>query len=56
MNRIKIYDMPPVPLSSLLAALDAGELDATLTALGSAGGAGTLLFPQKGHLPSPPFP
>ena len=39
MNRIKIYDMPPVPLSSLLAALDAGELDATLTALGSAGGA-----------------
>ncbi len=39
MNRIKICDKPLVPLSSLLAAIDAGELDATLTALGSAGGA-----------------
>ena len=39
MNAIKIYDKPLVSVSALLAAVDAGELDATLEALGSAGGA-----------------
>ena len=39
MSAIKIFDKPLVPLSALLSALDAGELDATLIALGSAGGA-----------------
>ena len=38
MNAIKVYDKPLVPVSALLAAIDAGELDATLEALGSAGG------------------
>ncbi len=36
---IKIQHKPLIPLADLLAALDAGELDATLDALGSAGGA-----------------
>ncbi len=36
---IKIHHKPLLPLPELLAALDAGELDATLDALGSAGGA-----------------
>ncbi len=36
---IKVSDKPLLPLADLLAALDAGELDATLDALGSAGGA-----------------
>lgn len=39
MTPIKIYDKPLTPLSSLLAAIDAGELDATFEALGSKGGA-----------------
>ena len=39
MSAIKVTDKPLVSLSALLAALDAGELDATLTALGAAGGA-----------------
>ena len=39
MTPIKIYDKPLMPLSSLVAAIDAGELDATFEALGSAGGA-----------------
>ena len=39
MNSIKIYDKPLMPLASLLAAIDAGELDATFETLGSAGGA-----------------
>ena len=39
MTAIKVFDKPLVPVSSLLAALDAGELDATLEALGSVGGA-----------------
>ena len=39
MTAIKVTDKPLVPVSALLAALDAGELDATLEALGSAGGA-----------------
>ena len=39
MSAIRIYDKPLVTVSSLLAAIDAGELDATLEALGSAGGA-----------------
>ena len=39
MTPIKIYDKPLMPLSSLLAAIDAGELDATFEALGSKGGA-----------------
>ena len=39
MTPIKIYDKPLMPLSSLIAAIDAGELDATFEALGSKGGA-----------------
>ena len=39
MPSIKIYDKPLMPLAELLAATDAGELDATLEALGSSGGA-----------------
>ena len=39
MNPIKIYDAPLMTLPALVAAIDAGELDATLEALGSAGGA-----------------
>ena len=39
MTPIKIYDKPLTPLFSLLAAIDAGELDATFEALGSKGGA-----------------
>ena len=39
MTPIKIYDKPLMPLSALVAAIDAGELDATFEALGSAGGA-----------------
>ena len=39
MTPIKIYDKPLMPLSSLVAAIDAGELDATFEALGSKGGA-----------------
>ncbi|MBQ3508245.1 MAG: galactokinase [Clostridia bacterium] len=39
MSAIKVTDKPLVSLSALLAALEAGELDATLNALGSAGGA-----------------
>ena len=39
MTPIKIYDKPLTPLSSLIAAIDAGELDATFEALGSKGGA-----------------
>ena len=39
MTSIKIYDKPLTPLSSLVAAIDAGELDATFEALGSKGGA-----------------
>ena len=38
MKTIKIYNKPLVPVSALLNALEAGELDATLEALGSAGG------------------
>ncbi len=39
MTAIKIYDKPLTTVSALLTAIDAGELDATLDALGSAGGA-----------------
>ena len=39
MTPIKIYDKPLMPLSALVAAIDAGELDATFEALGSKGGA-----------------
>ena len=39
MTSIKIYDKPLMTLSAFVAAVDAGELDATLEALGSAGGA-----------------
>ena len=39
MTFIKIYDKPLMTLPALIAAVDAGELDATLEALGSAGGA-----------------
>ncbi len=39
MTPIKIYDKPLMPLTSLVAAIDAGDLDATFEALGSAGGA-----------------
>ena len=39
MSAIRIYDKPLISVSTLLAAIDAGELDATLDALGSAGGA-----------------
>lgn len=39
MTSIKIYDKPLMTLPALVAAVDAGELDATLEALGSAGGA-----------------
>ena len=39
MTSIKIYDKPLMPLSSLVAAIDAGELDATFEALGPQGGA-----------------
>ena len=39
MSSIKIYDKPLNSIPALLAAIDAGELDATLDALGSAGGA-----------------
>ena len=39
MTPIKIYDKPLMPLSSLVAAIDAGELDATFETLGSKGGA-----------------
>ncbi len=39
MNHIKVYDKPLLPVSSLLSAVEAGELDATLDALGSKGGA-----------------
>ena len=39
MTPIKIYDKPLTTLSALVAAIDAGELDATFEALGSAGGA-----------------
>ena len=39
MTPIKIYDKPLMPLSALLTAVDAGELDATFESLGSAGGA-----------------
>ena len=38
MNPIKIYDQPLMTLPALLTAIDAGELDATFDALGSAGG------------------
>ena len=38
MSTIRIYDKPLSTISTLLAAIDAGELDATLEALGSAGG------------------
>ena len=38
MTPIKIYDKPLMPLPALVAAIDAGELDATFEALGSAGG------------------
>ena len=38
MNPIKIYDKPLMTLPALLTAIDAGELDATFDALGSAGG------------------
>ncbi len=36
---IKVQNQPLLPLSDLIAAVNAGELDATLDALGSAGGA-----------------
>ena len=39
MSAIKVSNKPLVSLSALLAAIDAGELDATFEALGSAGGA-----------------
>ena len=39
MSAIKVYDNPLNTIPALLAAIDAGELDATLNALGSAGGA-----------------
>ncbi|MBQ9152088.1 MAG: galactokinase [Clostridia bacterium] len=39
MSAIKVTDKPLVSVSALLAALDAGELDATLHTLGAAGGA-----------------
>ena len=39
MTAIKVTNKPLVQVSALLAALEAGELDATLNALGSAGGA-----------------
>ena len=39
MSAMKVSNKPLVSLSALLAAVDAGELDATLEALGSAGGA-----------------
>ena len=39
MSAIKVSNKPLVPLSDLVAALDAGELDATFEALGSVGGA-----------------
>ena len=39
MTSIKIYDKPLMPLSALIASIDAGELDATFETLGSAGGA-----------------
>ena len=39
MSAIKVTDKPLVSLPALIAALDAGELDATLNALGAAGGA-----------------
>ena len=39
MNNVKVYDKPLMPLASLLAAIDAGELDVTFEALGSKGGA-----------------
>ena len=39
MTSIKIYDKPLMTLPALVAAVDAGALDATLEALGSAGGA-----------------
>ena len=39
MTTIKVFDKPLVSVSALLMALEAGELDATLDALGSAGGA-----------------
>ena len=39
MTPIKIYDRPLNTLPALVAAIDAGELDATFEALGSAGGA-----------------
>lgn len=39
MTPIKIYDKPLTTLPALVAAIDAGELDATFEALGSAGGA-----------------
>ena len=39
MTSIKIYDKPLMPLSDLVAAIDAGELDATFEALGSKGSA-----------------
>lgn len=39
MNTIKVYDKPLMTLPALVAAVDAGELDATFEALGSAGGA-----------------
>lgn len=39
MNPIKVYDKPLLPVADLLKALDAGELDSTFQALGTAGGA-----------------
>ena len=39
MHNIKVTDSPLLPLSSLVAAIDAGDLDATFEALGSQGGA-----------------
>ena len=39
MSTIKVFDKPLVSLKTLLTALDEGALDATLEALGSAGGA-----------------
>ena len=39
MNNVKVYDKPLMPLSALIAAIDAGELDTTFETLGSAGGA-----------------
>ncbi len=39
MTPIKIYDKPLLPLSALIASIDAGDLDTAFETLGSAGGA-----------------